>query len=148
MILKRINQSGCLPKTHQNSVKIIEEFSEKIDLVDVWRVLHPKIIRYTWRRRRPKVQCRLDFFLANQNVANITTLLEIHPGYKTDHSMITLKIPLHRNPRGPGLWKLNTSLFWLKATVLVKLRHLYKKHRMNIEMMIQSTLSFYRRWLN
>ena len=31
------------------------------------------------------------------------------PGYKTDHSMITLDLSLHANNRGPGLWKLNTS---------------------------------------
>ena len=32
------------------------------------------------------------------------------PWYKTDHSMILLKIALHYNPRGRGFWKLNTSL--------------------------------------
>ena len=30
-------------------------------------------------------------------------------GYKTDHSMITLSLSLHSNPRGLGFWKLNTS---------------------------------------
>ena len=33
-----------------------------------------------------------------------------HPTrFKTDHSMITLNISLHSNPRGRGFWKLNTS---------------------------------------
>lgn len=50
------------------------------------------------KTERPNVQCKLDFFLANQSVANITTPSEIHPGYKTDHSMITLEISLHWNP--------------------------------------------------
>ena len=40
---------------------------------------------------------------------NITTLTDIVPGYKTDHLMITLRLSLHSNPRGPGFWKLNTS---------------------------------------
>ena len=57
------DKKGGLAKTHQNSVKIIQEFSEKLDLVDVWRVLHPETSRYTWRQRHPKVRCRLDFFL-------------------------------------------------------------------------------------
>ena len=39
----------------------------------------------------------------------ITTSADIVPGYKTDHSMITLRLLLHSNPRGPGFWKLNTS---------------------------------------
>ena len=95
------DKSGGLPKTHQNCLKIIKEFSEKLDLVDIWRALHPETSRYTWRRRSPNVQCRLDFFLISQSV--------IHQGYKSDHSMIILKLSLHSNSRGPGLWKLNAS---------------------------------------
>ena len=85
------DKKGGLAKTHQNSVKNIQEFSEKLDLVDVWRVLHPETSRYTWRQRHPKVRCPLDFFLISQSAVNITSLADIVPGYKTDHSMITLK---------------------------------------------------------
>ena len=35
------DKMGGLTKTHQNSVKVVQEFSEKLDLVDVWRILHP-----------------------------------------------------------------------------------------------------------
>ena len=35
------DKRGGLATTHQNSFKIIHEFSEKLDLVNVWRVLHP-----------------------------------------------------------------------------------------------------------
>ena len=77
--------------------------------MDAWRALHPETSKYTWSRRRPKVRCRLDVFLVNQSVANITAVSDIHPGYKSDHSTIALKISLHSNDRGPGLWKLNTS---------------------------------------
>ena len=31
------------------------------------------------------------------------------PGYKTDHSLITVNLARSSNPRGPGFWKLNTS---------------------------------------
>ena len=57
-------------------------------------------------RRLDRTIFLLDFFLVNQGVANITALSDIHPGYK---SMIALKISLHLNDRGPGLWKLITS---------------------------------------
>ena len=33
------------------------------------------------------------------------------PGFKTDHSLITLHLTNNTNPRGPGFWKLNTSFF-------------------------------------
>jgi len=37
------------------------------------------------------------------------THTDISAGFKTDHSMVTIQIALHTNPRGPGFWKLNTS---------------------------------------
>ena len=37
------------------------------------------------------------------------TQANISVGYKTDHSLITIKMALHSNQRGPGFWKLNTS---------------------------------------
>ena len=41
------DKRGGIAKTHQNSVKIVQEFSEKLDLVDVWRVLHPDTSDFT-----------------------------------------------------------------------------------------------------
>ena len=66
----------------------------------------------TWRQPRPEIHCRLYFFLVNisQSFLGNTNAADILPGFKTDHSMITLNITIHSNPRGPGFWKLNTSL--------------------------------------
>ena len=101
------DKRGGLAKTHQNSVKIFHKFSENLDLVDVWRILHPDTSSFRWRQRRPKIQCRLDFFLVS--IVNITSSTDIVPGYKTDYSMIMLRLSLHSNPLGLGFWKLNTS---------------------------------------
>ena len=57
-----------------------------------------------------EVHCRLDFFLVSQSTFCYTIDAEIIPGYKTDHSMITIKVSLHSNNRGHGFWKLNMSL--------------------------------------
>ena len=35
----------------------------------------------------------------------------IHPGYRTDHRMITVKVSTTTYPRGLGFWKLNTNFF-------------------------------------
>ena len=73
-------------------------------------MLNPDSFRFTWRRKTPEVQCRRDCFLVNQSTFCNTFEADIIPGYKTDHSMITLQISLHSNKRGRGFWKLNTSL--------------------------------------
>ena len=37
------------------------------------------------------------------------TNADILPGYKTDHSLITIHLVSNSNPRGPDFWKLNIS---------------------------------------
>ena len=43
------------------SVKTLQSFITELSLVDAWRVLNHDISRYTWRRKNPEIQCRLDF---------------------------------------------------------------------------------------
>ena len=72
-------------------------------MIDVWRVQNPEL-------RRKKIQKYIaDFFLVNECVVSNTINADIVPGYKTDHSMITLQLSLQSNLRGRGFWKLNTS---------------------------------------
>lgn len=58
------DKKGGLPKTHTKAVNAINEHATKFDLVEAWRVSNPDILRYTWRRRRPEIHCRLRFFLS------------------------------------------------------------------------------------
>ena len=89
---------------------MIQDFSENLGLTDIWRLLNPEAKRYTWRQNQPAVHCRLDFFLVSKASLCDITHADIVPGFKSDHSMITLNVALHSNPRGKGFWKLNTSL--------------------------------------
>ena len=104
------DKKGGLARTHKKSLEVISDFNENLDLIDAWRVLNPEISRFTWRQKKPEVHCRLDFFLVNQITFCNTVSADISPGYKTDHSMITLQISLHSNNRGRGFGNL-TPLF-------------------------------------
>ena len=105
------DKKGGRYKTHTRSVKALKEFIAKLDLIDAWRVLNPNTLRYTWRRKKPEIQCRLDCFLVSQSLMCNVTHAGITMGLKTDHSLITIRAALHSNQRGPGYWKLNTSFF-------------------------------------
>ena len=104
------DKKGSLAKTHTKAVNLINDHATKFDLVDAWRVSNPDILRYTWRRRRPEIYCRLDFFLVSRSLMCNVTHTDILAGFKTDHSMMTIQVALHTNPGGPGFCKLNTSL--------------------------------------
>ena len=80
---------------------------KKANLTDTWRLFNPDVRRYTWRQNQPVIHCRLvDFFLVSESSLCDVTHADILPGFKTDHSMITLNVALHSNPRGNGFWKL------------------------------------------
>ena len=53
---------------------------------------------------------RLDFFLTSNDIYTLSEKCSIEPGYRTDHSIITLKLNLNKERRGKGFWKMNTSL--------------------------------------
>ena len=89
---------------------MIQDFSENLGLTDIWRLFNLEARRYTWRQNQPAIHCRLDVFLVSESSLCDVTHADIVPGFKTDHSMITLNVALHSNPRGKGFWKLNTSL--------------------------------------
>ena len=104
------DKKGGVTTTHAKSRDEVEIIKEKFELTDIWRVLYPGAVRFTWRRKKPDIQCRLDFFLISDTLFQEVTEAEIAPGYRTDHSMITFRISTAQNPRGPGYWKLNTHL--------------------------------------
>ena len=80
-----------------NNVKAQEKVEEIIAdhcLVDIWRELNPQLQRFTWRRTNPFQQSRLDFFLISENLCNTVRDTDITPGYRTDHSMLTLELSM------------------------------------------------------
>ena len=65
---------------------------ENLNLVDIYRELHPDTLRYSWRRKNPLQQARLDYFLASSTLVDIIDKCEIIPGYRTDHCIMKLEI--------------------------------------------------------
>ena len=47
--------------------------------------------------------------MISSSLSTAITNADILPGYKTDHSLITIHLASNSNPRGPGYWKFNTS---------------------------------------
>ena len=91
--------------------KIVLNLLEEENFIDVWRVMHEDTKKYTWRRLNPtKKQARLDYFLVSDPLFSFIEDSDIVPGYRTDHSGITIKLKLQENERGKGYWKFNNTL--------------------------------------
>ena len=118
-------------------IKEIEELCTSYNLVDIWRRLNPLLESYTWRNKSHKIQCRLDFFLISEELANLHATCKIFHAPETDHSAISLHLQARRKKqhRGPGFWKFNNSLL-VDDNYVIALRkniELYKVKYENVE---------------
>ena len=107
---QELDGSGGLKKT-KDSVKGLEDICLKHDLLDIWRVRHPKEKRFTRRQKTPIIQRRLDFWLISDVLQDDVVSVDIKPSIKSDHSLITLLINgVDDSERGPSFWKFNPTL--------------------------------------
>ena len=96
--------------TNKKCNEKIKEIIENNDLCDKWRLKNPHKKVYTWHSNtRPPIFCRLDYFLISQDIVNCLADCNISTGFKSDHSIISIKLNLHVYCRGPGYFKINNS---------------------------------------
>ena len=72
--------------------EVVMDMLIELSLIDVWRELNIEKFQYTWRRKNPVKQARLDFFLISETLFTDVDEANILPGYKTDHSIIILSL--------------------------------------------------------
>ena len=99
--------------TGQNNPRARKKLLEQMEgnnLNDIFRILHPKEKKYTWRSKTPIKRARLDYFLASPDFLAQTTKIVIEYGYRSDHSAVSIDVKLINNTRGRGYWKFNPSL--------------------------------------
>ena len=90
------------PKSRQRVIEIMEN----LELVDAYRSIHPDTQKYTWRRKNPVKQARLDYFLVSGSTTDIIEGCNILPSYRSDNSIVELDLTLHKFEIGKGIWKL------------------------------------------
>lgn len=93
-----------------NARERLLEIMHQHELVDCFRSMHPDTKRYTWRKKTPIQQARLDFFLVSNSLLNLITKSSIEASYRSDHSPISLELKLQNFNQGKGTWKFNSSL--------------------------------------
>ena len=83
---------------------------EIYNLIDPFRDLNPDLKRFTWRKKTPLKQSRLDFFLISDSLFSSVQDVQIENSYRSDHSPVVLSLKINDFVKGRGLWKFNNSL--------------------------------------
>ena len=105
-----MDYDNYLHVNNPNARKTLLQIIEERGLIDSFREIHPFEKKYTWRRRNPIKQARLDFFLLSENLNSCCNYCDIKIGYRSDHSTVRLKLKFDNFKSGKGLWKFNNSL--------------------------------------
>ena len=103
----------CDQYKHINNPKsreIIFEIMNSFNLTDTFRLLGPSLKRYSWRRKPPLRQAKLDYFLVSHPMHDIITSCNINLSYRSDQSIVEINILPSKLKRGKGIWKFNCSL--------------------------------------
>ena len=93
----------------QSRSKVIEMMND-LDLTDIFRNLNPTLRRFSWRKKNPIKQARLDYILTSSSMIDIIDSCNIKSSYRSDHSPVEIIISLDNFARGRGTWKFNNSL--------------------------------------
>ena len=113
LVLKpEIDYDNYLHVNNPNAREMLLDIIEERSLIDPFRELYPDRKRFTWRKRTPFKQARLDFFLITDSMLISLKNCSIEPSYRSDHSMILLHLEFNPFIRGKGLWKFNNSLLY------------------------------------
>lgn len=89
----------------------LDGFIEEYELCEIWRTKKFDSRLYTWCKRNPLLQWRLDLWLISNFFSSSVTNTPIVLFIKTDHSLNKLTLSCKNfNERGPGCWKFNSRL--------------------------------------
>lgn len=86
-------------------------------LIDVWRVLHPKESDYTFYSQVHATYSRLDYFLVDHSLLDSVTGTKIEIQTLSDHAPVVMTLLLKGPQRIPYTWRLNEFLLNKKQVV-------------------------------
>ena len=118
----------------------IDVMKEDFDLIDIWRERNPDKLQFTWRSHTSR--SRIDYFLISRNLLNFVEDCNIHYGFKSDHSAISLIVLKNVPQRGPGYWKLNVSILSKESNRLEIRKVIEQTIQENFEMNICNLWEF------
>ena len=109
--LRRVDKRGGLPWKSTDYREAVVNLMDELNLVDIYRNLHPSIKSFTYESKPLNLKSRIDFILVSRPIAVDAKSAEIRPSVASDHKATFLSFNIRSElRRGPGMWKFNNSL--------------------------------------
>ena len=86
---------------------------DQIDLIDIYRTFHPKIINFTFFSSTHGTFSRIDHILGHKSSLGKFKKIEIIPIIFSDHSAVRLDLNYREKIiKNSNIWRLNNSLHY------------------------------------
>ena len=109
--LSHLDKTGGLPWRETAYRNGILSLMKELNLVEVYRRLHPYSKTYTYETKNKELKSRIDFFIITKHLINQVKRIETRPSIAPDHKAVFLSIEIDQAPaRGSGNWKFNNRL--------------------------------------
>ena len=109
--LSHLDKTGGLPWRETAYRNGLLSLLKELNLVEVYRRLHPNSKTYTYETKNKKLKSRIDFFIITKHLINQVKRIETRPLIVPDHKAVFLSIEIDQAPaRGPGNWKFSNTL--------------------------------------
>ena len=93
------------------SSNCLKKYLSNFNLCDVWRRLNPDTSAFTYvDPSRRGYDSRIDYLFYSHNLSCNVINCSIIPAPVPDHNAVECKLRLKESKRGPGIWKMNTSV--------------------------------------
>ena len=104
----KIGGTVWVPRNYRN---LLMTPMDIFNLIDIQRIHHPKLCKFTYASKAIGMKSRIDFFHLAKNLTISVKKTEIYLSIAPDHDAIYLSLSGScESPRGLGLWKLNNTL--------------------------------------
>ena len=104
---------GNTSNTHLIGLNQLKEIKKEHNLIDIWRKHNPFVRTFTFHNHNNTIHSRLERIYISKTLT--TKTCKIIPTSFTDQDGVSVTIQVSEEyPRGPGIWKLNTSILKLK----------------------------------
>jgi exonuclease III len=102
-----LDRQNCMTKVDEG-VKEIKLMQTKHNLEDVWRRRNPTKRAFTYRHGDKA--SRIDYILISKSLDSDVKVTKIQHCPYSDHDAVNVKIKTDDVERGPGIWKMNTTV--------------------------------------
>ena len=106
-----VDRQGTVTNNNKASKILVSSIIER-EILDLWRHMKPDQNGFTWRKpgRNGYKFSRLDYIFVSECFLQYVNSVEIVPGFRSDHSFISMDFQFYKNRRGKGYWKFNAQL--------------------------------------